>query len=75
MCYYGSLDALANVVGDIYAWYGCDSLSDVVDKLMWDEDFIKSRMVRYIDRTDLERGLDIEYHWVEVGGMMLQLPL
>lgn len=75
MCYYGSLDALANVVDDIYAWYGCDSLSDVVDKLMWDEDFIKSRIVRYIDRTDLERALDIEYHWVEVGGMMLQLPL
>ena len=52
----------------------CDSLSDVVDKLMRDGDFIKSRMARYIDRADLERALDIEYDWVEVGGMMLQLP-
>ena len=71
MCYYGSLDALANVVDDIYAWCGCDSLSDVVDELMRN----RNPITRYIDRTDLERALDLEYYWIEVGGMMLQLPL
>ena len=71
MCYYGSLDALANVVDDIYAWCDCDSLSDVVDELMRN----RNPITRYIDRTDLERALDLEYYWIEVGGMMLQLPL
>ena len=75
MCYYNSLDELANGVDDISVWDGCESMSDVADQMLQEGLISNETLRRYFDSTAYGRELDLEGRWVEVSGMMLELPL
>ncbi len=75
MCYYSSLDELANEVDEIIVWGGCDSMSEVADQMLQEGLISDETLRRYFDSTAYGRDLDLEGRWVEVSGMMLELPL
>ena len=75
MCYYNSLDELANEVDEIIVWDGCESMSDVADQMLQEGLISNETLRRYFDSTAYGRDLDLEGRWVEVSGMMLELPL
>lgn len=75
MCHYNSLDELADKVDDISVWDGCESMSDVADQMLQEGLISNETLRRYFDSIAYGRDLDLEGRWVEVSGMMLQLPL
>lgn len=60
MCYYNSLDELANEVDEIIVWDGCESMSDVADQMLQEGLISNETLRRYFDSTAYGRDLDLE---------------